>query len=81
MMFEDWTVPDLRALKKKLEEMYAQGIRQSTFKDQMLMFVSSSELKERITDVSTAIEAKEDLPGSSRNKKQIRITTRHKGFR
>lgn len=86
MMFEDWSATDLRALKKKLEEMYVQGVRQSTFKDQTLIFVSSIELKQRIADVSSAIGTKEDACGNGtgstggRNKKQIRITTRSKGF-
>ena len=86
VMFEDWSAADLRALKKKLESMYVQGVRQSTFKDQTLIFVSSIELKQRITDISAAISEKDEAcgngngTGSGKNKKQVRITTRNKGF-
>lgn len=85
-MFEDWSATDLRLLKKKLEEMYVQGVRQSTFKDQTLIFVSTIELKQRIQDVSNAIGEKDAAcgtgnGGSGKNKKQIRVTTRNKGFR
>lgn len=79
VQFEDWTLPELKQFRKKLEQMYVQGVRQGTFKDQMLFFVSSIEIKQRIADLNKAIDARDGTKG--RNKKQIRVTTRNRGFR
>ena len=82
-LFADWATKDLKALKKKLEEMYLRGIRQATFKDQTLIFSTTAELKQRIMDVASVLNEREIACGSGkgfRNKKQIRVTTKSKGF-
>ncbi len=84
-LFLDWTIQDLKGLRKKLEQMYLNGVRQSTFKDQTLIFTSDDGIKRRITDVTTAINEQEEACGTGdngggRNKKKILFTTRNKGF-
>jgi len=85
-LFSDWSLDELKSFKRKLEEMYLGGIRQSSFKDQTLIFSSTSELKQRLADVTTAVNDKElecggSGTGATKTKKQVRATTRNKGFR
>jgi len=80
-----WSLEELRDLLKKLEKMYAGGVRQSSFKDQTLIFGSTAELKERITALRDAIAQKEDELGEGsssgqKRKKLVRITTSNRGF-
>jgi uncharacterized small protein (DUF1192 family) len=80
-----WTITELRSLLKKLEGMYAGGVRQSTFKDQTLIFGSTSELKERINALREEIcrrdeESGEAAAGSGSRKKVVKVTSRNRGF-
>jgi hypothetical protein len=84
-----WSVEELKDLLKKLEGMYAQGVRQSTFGSQTLIFNSTEDIKDRITALRLAITEKEEdlgLPSSvgktnsAANKKQVRIQTKSRGF-
>lgn len=79
-----WTTVELKAMLKKLEEMYAGGVRQSSFKDQTLIFGSTSELKQRISDLSDAICSREVEEGTATanpaQKKIVKMSTRGKGF-
>lgn len=80
-----WSLSELKELLKKLEGMYAGGVRQSTFKDQTLIFGSTAELKERITSLRDAICQKEVELGISQGKapsrkKMVRFTTNNRGF-
>ena len=77
-----WTNEELRQLLKKLEQMYANGTRQATLKDQTLIFGSTKELKERISDLRLELNNRGALgSAASKPKKQIRITSVNKGFR
>ena len=85
-LYSDWSVQELKAIKRKLEEMVLSGVRQSTFKDQTLIFSSRAELRQALNDATAALTAKEGTCGDSgapvaKKKKQIRVTTRSKGFR
>ncbi|HEC45909.1 MAG TPA: hypothetical protein ENI25_03730 [Epsilonproteobacteria bacterium] len=80
-----WTDEELLALLKKLEQMYAGGTRRAVFKDQQLEFGSTTELKERINDLRKELVDREALTTdgvatSSKSKKQVRITSRSRGF-
>lgn len=81
---DNWSIGELNSLLKKLEKMYAGGVRQATFKDQTLIFGSTSELKERINAIREEICAREEeTSGSSGNggrKKVVKVTTRNRGF-
>lgn len=85
-LYSDWSVTELKAIKRKLEEMVLSGVRQSTFKDQTLIFSSRAELRQALNDATAALSAKEGTCGDDgslpppKKKKQIRVTTRSKGF-
>ena len=85
-LYSDWTIAELKAIKRKLEEMVLSGVRQSTFKDQTLIFSSRAELRQALNDATNALSAKEESCGSSngtpakKKKKQVQVTTRNKGF-
>lgn len=81
---DHWTVSELKGLLKKLEMMYAQGVRSSMYKDQRLDFASTRELQQRITDLREELCERGELggnTGSNARKKQIRMTARNRGFR
>ena len=82
---DHWTVSELKGLLKKLEKMYAQGVRSSMYKDQRLDFASTRELQQRITDLRAELVDRGELTDANGNspkrKKQIRITERNRGFR
>lgn len=82
-MFKNWTTAKIQQYVDKLEEMYLQGVRQSTFKDQTLIFGSTSELEQRLNKAYLELEKRgvdSSAGGSSKRKKQIRITTTNDGF-
>lgn len=81
----NWSLCELNDLLKKLEKMYAGGVRQSTFKDQTLIFGSTSELKERINALREEICKREEEAGTATGgnggrKKIIKIQTTNRGF-
>lgn len=79
-----WTCEELKSYLKKLEEMYANGVRDSTFKDQRISFPSAQELEQRITVIRRELDRRgslnDSVSGSGKPKKIIRVTTRRKGF-
>ncbi len=82
-----WSSAELTGFLKKLEEMYASGIRDSSFKDQRLVFSSAEEIEQRISKVRAELERRGDLydcttgkPVGTGKKKLVRVTTRSKGF-
>ncbi len=76
-----WTPTELKEMLKKLEEMYASGIRDSAFKDQRLVFVTTEDLLRRIRDLRGALADRgEEGYAATGTKKVVRITTRNKGF-
>lgn len=82
---DNWSIGELNALLKKLEKMYAGGVRQSTFKDQTLIFGSTSELRQRINDLREEICRREEEAGTSTTgnggrKKIVKVTTKNRGF-
>lgn len=85
---DGWSIEELKDLLKKLEKMYAQGLRQSTFGDQTLIFHSTSDIEKRIDRLRQAIARKEDelgLPASvgvsnAAKKKRVRVQTSSRGF-
>ena len=79
-MFKNWTTEKIQAFVDKLEEMYLQGVRQSTFKDQTLIFGSTSELEQRLSKAYQALEARGVKNYNETRKKVIRITTTSDGF-
>lgn len=80
-----WTKVELKELLKELEQMYAGGVRQGSFKDQTLIFGSTTELKIRIGDLRSAIDERDLEDGttvgkSKYSKKIIKFKTPNKGF-
>jgi len=58
-----------------------QGVRQSTFKDQTLIFGSTSEIEQRLSKAYAALEDRGELNVGEKRKKMIRIQTINDGFR
>ena len=79
-MFKRWTTQKLEEFIDKLESMYLQGVRQSTFKDQTLIFGSTSELEQRLSKAYQALEERGESGLTGKRKKVIQITTRSDGF-
>jgi len=75
-----WTDQELLDLLKQLERMYAQGTRLAMYKDQQLQFASTRELEQRITMLRNELCDRGALTGATPRKKQVRITTRNRGF-
>lgn len=81
-----WTDCELLDLLKELEKMYASGTRMAIFKDQQLQFSSTKELQQRMSDLRKELIDRGALTDSAGNvikgktNKQVRITTRNKGF-
>lgn len=82
ILFKNWTTKKIQEFVDKLEEMYLQGVRQSTFKDQTLIFGSTSELEQRLNKAYQALEQRGiDTSGDgSKRKKMIRMTSTNDGF-
>lgn len=86
---DGWSIEELKDLLKKLEKMYAQGVRQSTFGDQTLIFNSTADVEKRIAKIREAIAEKENELGlesslgpvsKAANKKRVTIQTSSRGF-
>jgi len=85
-MFKNWTNEKLEEFVLKLEEMSMQGVRQSTFKDQTLIFGSTQEIEQRLKKAYKALEDRGLTTSSgsnpiSKNKKVVRIQTKDDGFK
>lgn len=79
-MFNTWTTKKIEEYVVKLEEMYLQGIRQSTFKGQQLAFASTQEIEQRLNKAYQVLESRGAVSGQKR-KKMIRFQTKNDGFR
>jgi len=86
---DGWSIEELKDLLKKLEKMYAQGVRQSTFGDQTLIFNSTDDILKRVKSIRSAICQKEEELGiapstggasQAAGKKRVRIQTSSRGF-
>lgn len=82
-MFKNWTTAKIQEFVDKLEEMYLQGVRQTTFKDKMLTFSSTSEIEQRLNKAYAALAARgaTGYTASDVKKKIIQLQTKSDGFR
>lgn len=80
-MFNKWPVEKLQSYVEKLEEMFMQGVRQSTFKDQTLIFGSTSEIEQRLSKAYAELERRGELNANEKKKKMIHIQTTNDGFK
>jgi uncharacterized protein YktA (UPF0223 family) len=82
-MFNSWSDSKLLEYVEKLEEMYMQGVRQTTFKDKMLTFASTEEIEKRLNKAYQILTERgaTGFNAKDRKKKLIRIQTSKDGFR
>lgn len=73
-----WPTKTLEERLKRLEEMALDNVRQKTFKDQTIIFHNRADLNNQINEIVAELNRREGKTGQI---KQIRITTRNKGFR
>lgn len=73
-----WPTKTLQERLKRLEEMALDNVRQKTFKDQTIIFHNRLDLNNQINEIIAELNKRE---GKKATIKQVRITTRNKGFR
>lgn len=81
-MFKTWTSEKISEFVEKLEEMYLQGVRQSTFGNKMLTFSSTNEIEQRLNKAYAELSARgaTGFTAKDKKKKLIQIQTSKDGF-
>jgi hypothetical protein len=77
---DTWSTDELKGMLRKLEDMYARGIRESSYAGQQLSFASTTELEVRIGRIRAELDARTNTANSKKSKKVVRVSTTSKGF-